>query len=277
MVSRRAKLGRRTRDETSYRDVTPHTAACRLHGGSAGAPLRHCRSGALRPRRTPLREGDRLEELNILISGYAITTWSQPNGDDTAADLVEPIKPIALPVVLRGGPAPFGARTVTSARVIVIAAPGLRTMIGRVPALRSALLDHAFDDLQALTQENYRLKWRTSSQRLADYLLSRIEGPDVSPARFVLPYDKRLLAAKLGCTPESMSRIFDTLRSIGVTTRNKTVVVRSVSALREYAGTRRSRPRLMEQRVSCPRFPWTPICPTGGRYGEVQHEQDHTK
>ncbi len=29
--------------------------------------------------------------------------------------------------------------------------------------------------------------------------------------------------------------------------------------------------------LSCPRFPWTPICPTGGRYGEVQHEQDHTK
>jgi transposase len=29
--------------------------------------------------------------------------------------------------------------------------------------------------------------------------------------------------------------------------------------------------------VSCSRFLWTPICPTGGRYGEVQHEQDHTK
>ena len=29
--------------------------------------------------------------------------------------------------------------------------------------------------------------------------------------------------------------------------------------------------------MSCPRFFWTPICPTGGRYGEVQHEQDHAK
>ncbi|HEV7880050.1 MAG TPA: hypothetical protein VGP39_18480, partial [Bradyrhizobium sp.] len=29
--------------------------------------------------------------------------------------------------------------------------------------------------------------------------------------------------------------------------------------------------------LSCPRFFWTPICPNGGRYGEVQHEQDHTK
>ena len=30
-------------------------------------------------------------------------------------------------------------------------------------------------------------------------------------------------------------------------------------------------------RVSCPRFFWTPICPTGGSYGEVWHEQDHAK
>jgi CRP-like cAMP-binding protein len=190
------------------------------------------------------REGDPLEELNILMSGCAITTCSQPDGDDAAADLVEPIRPIALPAALRGDPAPFGARTVTSARVIVIAAAELRTMIQRVPALRAALLNHAFDDLQELTLENYRLKLRTSTQRLADYLLSLVKEPDVSPARFVLPYEKRLVAAKLGCTPENLSRIFVTLRSVGVTTRERSVVVRSIAALREFAGERAQRRRL---------------------------------
>jgi len=117
--------------------------------------------------------------------------------------------------------------------------PVLRTMIQRVPALRSAFLDHALDDLHELTLDNYRLKWHTTAQRLAGYLLSLIKEPSVDPARFVLPYEKRLLAAKLGCTKESMSRLFDTLRPIGVTTRDKSVVVRSVSALREYAEARR--------------------------------------
>jgi hypothetical protein len=124
----------------------------------------------------------------------------------------------------------------------VIAAPVLRTMIQRVPALRSALLDHALDELQELTLENYRLKLHTTAQCLAHYLVSLIKEPDVNPARFVLPYEKRFLAAKLGCTKESLARIFDTLRPIGVTTRNKSVVVRSVSALREYAETGRRRP-----------------------------------
>ena len=31
------------------------------------------------------------------------------------------------------------------------------------------------------------------------------------------------------------------------------------------------------QSVSCPRFSWTPICPTGGSHDEVQHEQDRTQ
>jgi Cu(I)/Ag(I) efflux system membrane protein CusA/SilA len=29
--------------------------------------------------------------------------------------------------------------------------------------------------------------------------------------------------------------------------------------------------------LSCSRFFWTLICPTEGRYGEVQHEQDQTR
>jgi hypothetical protein len=33
----------------------------------------------------------------------------------------------------------------------------------------------------------------------------------------------------------------------------------------------------VRKRLSCPRFSWTSICPTGGRYGEIQHEQNHTQ
>src|ERR1700675_1670799 len=73
----------------------------------------------LGPDETLFHEGDRLDELNILLSGYAITTRSQPNGEDAATDVVEPIRPIAVSTALLGGFAPIGARTVTSARVVV--------------------------------------------------------------------------------------------------------------------------------------------------------------
>jgi CRP/FNR family transcriptional activator FtrB len=189
----------------------------------------------LGPDETLFREGDRLEELNILVSGYAITTRSRLDGD-AAVGVVEPVRPVALPAALHGGPAPMGAHTVTSARLIVIAAPELRAMIRTVPVLRSSFFDHAIDDLQEVTRENCQLKLLTSTQRLAGYLLSLVTEPEVSPARFVLPFEKRFLAAKLGCSPIHLSRAFADLQSIGVNTRAGAVVIQEVATLREYAG-----------------------------------------
>jgi CRP-like cAMP-binding protein len=139
-------------------------------------------------------------------------------------------------MALLGGASPIGSRTVTSARVIVIEAAELAAMMRKFPPLASSILDHALMELQNQTLENARLKLRTTTQRLADYLLRLAKESDVSPARFVLPFEKRLLAAKLGCSQENLSRIFGALRPVGVTTRDKVVVVRSISALRDYAG-----------------------------------------
>jgi CRP/FNR family transcriptional regulator, dissimilatory nitrate respiration regulator len=188
------------------------------------------------PDETLFREGDRLDELNILLSGYAITTRSQPNGDEVATDVVEPIRPIAVSTTLLGGLAPLGARTVTSARVIVISAPELCTMIRKVPGLRTSFFNHALNDLRELAMENSRLKLCTSTQRLAGYLLSLANDPEASPARFVLPFAKRFLAARIGCSQVNLSRAFAALRAIGVSTRAGVVVIKEIPVLRDYAG-----------------------------------------
>jgi CRP-like cAMP-binding protein len=196
----------------------------------------------LGPDEVLFRQNERLDELNILVSGYAVTTRSQPGSDDAAADVIEPVKPIGMAAALLGGPSPIGAHTVTSARVIVISAPELRTMIRKLPALGSSFLDYTLHDLQDLTRENCQLKLRTATQRLAEYLLSLIDDPEVSPARFVLPYEKRFLAAKLGCSQENLSRIFSSLRAIGVSSRAGIVVVREVALLRAYVGLTEPQP-----------------------------------
>jgi len=189
----------------------------------------------LGPDEVLIRQGDRVNELNILTAGYAVTTQSQPDGDDAVVDVVEPITPVGLPAALLGGASPIGSRTVTSARVIVIEAAELTAMIRKFPPLALSFLDQALGSVKDQTLENARLKLRTTTQRLAYYLLSMAKVSDVSPARFVLPFEKRLVASKIGCAPANLSRSFNELRSVGVTTRGKVVVVRSISALREYA------------------------------------------
>jgi hypothetical protein len=50
-----------------------------------------------------------------------------------------------------------------------------------------------------------------------------------------LPYDKVLIAAQLGLTPESLSRAFARLKGVGVAINAANVVVKDVGKLRQIA------------------------------------------
>jgi CRP/FNR family transcriptional activator FtrB len=183
------------------------------------------------------REGDQLAELNLLLAGFvAETHGSGKSGDNAMTDVIGPVTPIGLASALLGVASPTGGRTITSARLIVIPAPELRAMIRAKPALAIPFLDHALAGMREQTLELCSMKLRSSVQRLAGFLLGQVEDPEMIPARFVLPYEKRFLAAKIGCTQENLSRAFAALRSHGVETQQGVVVLRDVAGLRALAG-----------------------------------------
>jgi hypothetical protein len=65
-----------------------------------------------------------------------------------------------------------------------------------------------------------------------------------------LPYDKVLIAGRLGLKPESLSRAFAKLRPVGVEVRASHVVVHDVGKLRKIATGDRgsSRENLLQAR-----------------------------
>ena len=184
-------------------------------------------------------EGDRMDALNILLSGYIVLARSQPDGEDASTDVIAPVRAIGFAATLQGVAAPVAARTVTSARLVIIPAAELRTIIAADPSLGMPFLDYALTELSDLNQEVCQLKLRSSAQRLAEYLLGLIDDPKQTPARFVLPYEKRFLAAKIGCTQANLSRAFAALRPVGVGTQQGGVIVRDIAALQEFAGIAR--------------------------------------
>ena len=50
-----------------------------------------------------------------------------------------------------------------------------------------------------------------------------------------LPYDKVLIAGRLGMKPESLSRAFAKLREQGVTVKQNIAVIDDLESLRDYA------------------------------------------
>jgi CRP/FNR family transcriptional activator FtrB len=181
------------------------------------------------------QEGEQLGELNILLSGFVIETRRR-RGDNVFANVVAPVGPLGFAAAMRGTASPTGARTMTSARLVVIPAGELRAMVQAMPDLALPLLDHALAALQGQALELCNLKLRSSVQRLAGYLLELLSDAETNPARFVLPYEKRFLAAKIGCSQENLSRAFAALRRLGVETKGSLVVIKDIAVLQAFVG-----------------------------------------
>lgn len=75
---------------------------------------------------------------------------------------------------------------------------------------------------------------RTAPQRVANYLLelSDAHGSGM-PTSFRLPFQKSLLAGKLGLAPEALSRAFSLLKNSGVSIRGRVIHISDAEALRK--------------------------------------------
>ena len=58
---------------------------------------------------------------------------------------------------------------------------------------------------------------------------------DCGPAMIALPYDKILIAARLGLKPESLSRAFAKLKSLGVSVHASHVAIDDIAKLEQLA------------------------------------------
>ncbi|MGB8575438.1 MAG: helix-turn-helix domain-containing protein, partial [Pseudolabrys sp.] len=107
------------------------------------------------------------------------------------------------------------------------------------PDIALAMVASLSQHMHQLVQQVEHLKAQSGVQRVAEFLAS-LSLAEQGQCALTLPYDKVLIAGQLGLTPESLSRAFARLRSIGVTVESSHVVVRDVAKLRALAADERS-------------------------------------
>jgi CRP-like cAMP-binding protein len=76
-----------------------------------------------------------------------------------------------------------------------------------------------------------KLKTMTAVARLVDFIID-LAGPGTGAKSMSLPYEKQILAAQLGITPESFSRTLRQLRPYGVVIEKDKVTVADIAGLR---------------------------------------------
>jgi CRP-like cAMP-binding protein len=171
----------------------------------------------------------------LLLSGQISAFRTAPDGTVTVVDVSHPTGHAGLQAVMTQLPALTGTEAISTSRMIKIDGVGLRALLPREPSLASALLRAEAMALRSLVLQVCDLKLRTTAQRLGHYLLELAPDRTSRSVSLRLPFDKRLLAARLGCRQENLSRAFAALREIGVETRGSRVVLHDVPRLRDYA------------------------------------------
>jgi CRP-like cAMP-binding protein len=182
--------------------------------------------------------GEVIDQLPLILSGWVRIYRSGEDGGEAVVAIVGPGRAIGEAAALLGRPAHAGAATITPARIVRIDVARLRSRIVGDADLAFAMLASAALHLRGMVGALERLAALSGPRRLAGFLCDLLPE-DGRPAAFDLPYEKSLIAAQLGMTPESLSRAIARLKKHGVVVTRERVEIARPEMLRAYlAGER---------------------------------------
>lgn len=193
----------------------------------------------LRPHELIMRQDDPATAFFIVIDGWVKLYRSTPAGDETVIEIMTKGDSFAESVAFTGNRYIATAESVSTARVGRIPADHLVRCIRGSPDIALAMIASISQHMHHLVQQVEQLKAQSGVQRVAEFLAS-LSLAEHGHCAVALPYDKILIAGRLGLTPESLSRAFARLRTIGVIVDNSNVIVSDVAKLRRLASDDRS-------------------------------------
>lgn len=193
------------------------------------------------------RQGDPVTSVVIVLGGFAKLLRIASCGDETLIGIRSDGESVGEPAAGAGELYRVSAEAVGSTAVLKLPAARVMRLMKDSPSLCAAIMQDAKDKIELLIAEIESLKAQNADQRLARFILS-LCPPNAEQCRFRLPYDKRLIAARLGVKQETLSRAFAKLREFGVRTETRNVVIESVSRLANQCDRLGRQPKLPSER-----------------------------
>jgi CRP/FNR family transcriptional regulator, dissimilatory nitrate respiration regulator len=179
-------------------------------------------------------QGEPARTLRIVLEGWVKLYRTAPNGGEAVIGVFTGGQSFGEAVVLSGGAYPVTAEAVTDCRVMQVDACVFLELFRRRPEIVGSILGAMYAQLHTLVTEIEQLKARTGAQRLAEFLL-QLCPVESGGCAVRLPYDKTLIAGRLGMKPESLSRGFNRLRKVGVAVTHSNAAIADVERLRRFA------------------------------------------
>lgn len=179
-------------------------------------------------------QGERATAIYIVLDGWVKLYRIARNGSEAVVGVFTKGRSFGEAVAFRRDTYPVSAESVTNCRLLRIDVEQFLHLIRSDPDMAVSILTATYAHLHSLVAQVEALKARTGAQRVAEFLLE-LSSCDDGVCEVTLPYDKVLIAGRLGMKPESLSRAFGALKAHGVRIKQNKAEIQDVEALRAYA------------------------------------------
>ena len=182
------------------------------------------------------QQGEPATAFFVIVSGWVKLYRITSDGLEVVLHVFGTGETFAEAAMFLGGRYPACAEAVTPARLLRIEAAAFRARIAQRPELALSMLASASRQMKLLIGQIEQIKVRSAPQRIAEFIAGLVHKSD-GPAEMEFPFEKNLLASRLGMKPESFSRALAKLRPYGVAAGKETVKIADIGRLREFAGS----------------------------------------
>lgn len=180
-----------------------------------------------------IREGEPADFLHVVVEGQ-VEVFSAYRDRETTVSVLGPGNSFIVAAVVLDRIYLKSVRSLTAARILLVPADAVRSHFAMDPAFARALAVELAMAYRGLVKELKNQKLRTSLERLANWLLVR-DAECGGTGRFELPFEKKVLASRLGMAPEVLSRSFASLAPYDVVVAGARIEIRDPEALQRLA------------------------------------------
>lgn len=162
---------------------------------------------------TILAQDTPADRLLILLQGSVGLSTAEEGGAATMVEIIAAGDALSIAAVLLQVPHPVSAVALAPCRLLAIPAEEFRAATAADAALSRAAMEQMARQWRLLMDQVVDLKTRDATQRAARFLLHRLPA---QRGAVEIPEPRGAIAAKLGMTPESLSRALHGLEAAGL-------------------------------------------------------------
>jgi len=179
------------------------------------------------------KQGEKADYFYTVLTGFVRVFRLSQDGREADIGIYGPGGPFAERRVFNGGTHRFCAQSAEAVTLARYEVDKIKQYAQQDPAIGIALMASLSRNLDQALECVADDRLHTARQRVANFILQNCPE-NASSARFRLPFQKSLLAGKLGLAPEALSRAFSALKSAGVSVHGRIIEIGDVNALRNF-------------------------------------------